>query len=119
MGAVSVPVAVADIPEQVRRFGLGPYLMTVAADASPRVTSIAVGWDGDRLVAGLGRRTAANVRGNTAVTLLWPAPACGAHALLVDGTAELHEAPDGGLSVAIRPLKAVLHVTRDGPQPTA
>ena len=115
MGAVSVPVALDEIPDQVRRFGLGPYLMTVAADATPRVTSIAVGWEGDRLVAELGRRTAANVRGNAAVTLLWPAPASGEHALLVDGTAELHEAPDGGLSVAIRPFKAVLHVTRGRP----
>ncbi len=115
MGAVSIPVAVADIPDQVRRFDLGPYLMTVAADATPRVTSVAIGWDGERLVAGLGRRTAANVRGNGAVTLLWPAPAGGEHALLVDGTAELHEAPDGAVRVAIRPLKAVLHVIRGGP----
>jgi hypothetical protein len=112
---VSVPVALDDLPEQVRRFGHGPYLVTVAADQTPRVTSIAVGWDGDALVGNLGRRTAANVRGNGAVTLLWPAPAPGGHALLVDASADVREEPDGGASVVIRPAKAVLHVTRDRP----
>jgi hypothetical protein len=114
---MSVPVALEEIPAQVRRFDHGPYLMTVAADSTPRVTSIAIAWEDDVLVAGLGRRTAANVSGNGAVTLLWPAPAPGDHALLVDGSAELRPGPGGGVSVLIRPTRAVLHVTRDGPPP--
>lgn len=112
---MSVPVALDDLPEQVRRFGHGPYLVTVASDQTPRVTSIDVRWDGDTLVARLGRRTAANVRGNGAVTLLWPAPASGEHALLVDASADVRETRDDGSSVLIRPAKAVLHVTRDRP----
>jgi hypothetical protein len=111
---VSVPVALDDLPEQVRRFGLGPYLVTVAADRTPRTTSVAVAWEGDALVAGLGRRTAANVQGNGSVTLLWPAPAPvpGDHALIVDASATVRETPGGGMTVVIRPTKAVLHVIR-------
>jgi hypothetical protein len=106
-------VALDDLSEQVRRFGLGPYLVTVAADRTPRATSIAVRWQGDALVAGLGRRTAANVRDNGSVTLLWPAPTPGDHALIVDGSADVRDDPESGAVVVIRPTKAVLHVTRD------
>ncbi len=112
---MSVPVALPDLPAQVERFGLGPYLVTIAADATPRTTSIAVSWDGDLLVGGLGRRTAANVRGNGAVALLWPAEMPGQHALIVDGSAAVKDTPDAGATVLIRPLKAVLHVTRSPP----
>ncbi len=107
-----MPVSLPDLPEQVRRFGHGPYLVTVAGDQTPRATSIAVRWDGDTLIAGLGRRTAANVRGNGSVTLLWPAPESGRHALIVDGSAALEETRPDGVTVVIRPTKAVLHVTR-------
>jgi hypothetical protein len=110
---VSVPVPLGDLPEQVLRFVLGPYLITIASDRTPRATSVSVGWEGDALVAGLGARTAANLRENGAVTLLWPAPAPGHHALLVDGRAEVEEMPNADLRVLIRPAKAVLHVTRD------
>jgi hypothetical protein len=111
---MSVPVPLVDLPDQVSRFELGPYLVTVAADSTPRTTSIAVSWRGDLLTAGLGRRTSANIHGGTPVTLLWPAPAPGSHALIVDGSADLEETPQDGATVLIRPTKAVLHVTRSG-----
>jgi len=72
---------------------------------------VSVSWQGEMLVAGLGVRTAANVRANRAVTLLWPALVAGQHALIIDGSAELRENPDASLSALIRPDKAVLHVT--------
>jgi len=109
---VSVAVPLSDLPEQVLRFGLVPYLVTVGSDRTSRVTSVAVSWQGEMLVAGLGTRTAANVRANRTVTLLWPALVPGQHALIVDGWAELREHPDESVSVLIRPEKAVLHVTR-------
>lgn len=112
MGPVSVPVSLSDLPEQVLRFVLGPYLVTVGSDHIPRVTSVSVGWQGEVLVAGLGTQTAANVSGNRAVTLLWPASVPGQHALIVDGWAEARETPNAGDTVLIRPEKAVLHVTR-------
>jgi hypothetical protein len=73
---------------------------------------VSVSWQGEMLLAGLGTRTAANVRANRAVTLLWPALIPGQHALIVDGWAEVREQPDECLGVLIRPEKAVLHVTR-------
>lgn len=110
---MSVPVSLGELPEQVLRFVLGPYLITVGSDRTPRATSVLVRWRGDVLVAGLGARTAANVRENGAVTLLWPAPAPGQHALIVDGSAAVRESADAGVSALIRPERAVLHVTRD------
>jgi hypothetical protein len=111
---MSVAVSLSDLPEQVLRFGLGPYLVTVGSDRTSRVTSVSVSWEGELLLAGLGMRTAANVRANRAVTLLWPALVAGQYALIVDGSAELRERPDEGFSVLIRPEKAVLHVTSSG-----
>jgi hypothetical protein len=109
---VSVAVPIPELPEQIARFPHGPYMMTVAPDQSPRVTSIAVAWRDEVLVGGLGRRTGANVRANGAVALLWPAQASGDYALIVDGSASVEDAPDGSSIVVIRPHKAVLHVTR-------
>jgi len=107
-----VPVSVGDLPAHVLAFGLGPYLVTVDSDRAPRTTSVSVSWHGDTLVAGLGTRTAANVRENRAVTLLWPAPASGGYALIVDGWAEVPETADAPVDVVIHPERAVLHVTR-------
>ncbi len=66
-----------------------------------------VEWQGRVLMTGAGQRTAANIRENDVVVLLWPAPVPGEHALIVDGWAEVH-----GGSVLIAPTKAVLHATR-------
>jgi hypothetical protein len=87
-------------------------MITVGPDRMPKATSVSVGWQGEMLVAGVGRGTGANLRANPAVTLLWPAPLPGEYALIVDGWAELREGPDAALSVVIRPERAVLHVTR-------
>ena len=100
MGRMSVPVTLAELPEQIERFGNTPYLVTVGADASPRATSVRVEWQGRVLMTGAGTRTAANVRENDVIVLLW-------HALIVDGWAEVH-----GGAILIQPAKAVLHVTR-------
>lgn len=72
-----------------------------------RATSVRVQWQGRVLMTGAGTRTAANIRENDTIVLLWPACALGEHALIVDGWAEVH-----GGSVLIAPAKAVLHVTR-------
>ena len=109
---MSVPVPLGDLPGQILRFALGPYLVTVGSDRIPRTTSVSVRWEGDMLIAGLGARTAANVRATPAVVLLWAAPVPGRHALIVDGWAEAQETADAGVIALIRPQKAVLHVTR-------
>jgi hypothetical protein len=104
---MSVPVALAELPGQIARFATNPYLVTVGADAAPRATSVRVKWQGRVLTTGAGTRTAANIRVNDTIVLLWPAPAPGEHALIVDGWAEVR-----GGAVLIQPAKAVLHVTR-------
>ena len=104
---MSVPVTLAELPGQIERFGNTPYLVTAGADAAPRATSVRVEWQGRGvLMTGAGTRTAANVRENDVIVLLWPAPVPGDHALIVDGWAEVH-----GGAILIQPAKAVLHVT--------
>lgn len=109
---MSVPVAIRDLPEQLPRFAVGPFLVTVGSDQTSRVTSVSVSWQGELLQARLGRRAAANIRANRAVTLLWPALPAEQYALIVDGSAEVREQPDQSITVLIRPEKAVLHVIR-------
>ena len=107
MPPVSVPVALAELPAQIERFGNTPYLVTVGAGGAPRATSVRIRWQGRVLMTSAGNRTAANLRENDVVVLLWPAQVPGEHALIVDGWAEVQ-----GADVYIQPAKAVLHVTR-------
>ena len=108
---MSVPVSLEELPEQIAGFGPHAYLVTVGDDGHPKVTSVSVIWQETLLKAGAGRRTAQNVRGNDQVSLLWPAPVPGEHALLVDGQGAVEDDPDSGLVIFIQPAKAVLHVT--------
>ncbi|HEX2054561.1 MAG TPA: hypothetical protein VHJ78_12655 [Actinomycetota bacterium] len=108
---MSIPVSLDELPDQITQFGEHPYLVTVAADSTPHATSIAVEWRGNVLVGGCGRRTAANISRNDKVALLWPAPPAGSYALIVDGLAGVQGRPEVGLTVAIQPFRAVLHVT--------
>ena len=113
---MSIPVSLLELPQQVARFGAHPYLVTVAADATPHAASVAVVWQDNLLKAGCGRQTAANIRQNDNVALLWPAPASGKHALIVDGWADVQGRPEVGLVVLIQPSRAVLHVVSRPPE---
>ena len=108
---MSVPVPLDELAETVERFGLHPYLVTVAEDGRPRTTSVTVKWHRSLLMIGAGRRTAENVSANEQVALLWPAPVPGEHALIVDGWAAVHDSPETNLVVFVQPGKAVLHVS--------
>jgi hypothetical protein len=104
---VSIEVALDDLPAAVAERGPSAYLVT-AGEERPRVVSVAVTWDGARLVVGAGRRTAANVAERPAVTLLWPTDAAHPeHSLLVDGRAAVE-----GDTIAVVPESAVLHRAR-------
>jgi len=109
---VSVNVPLDELPQAIERFGLNPYLVTVAPDGRPRATSVTVKWHRDLLMAGAGKRTAENVSGNEQVALLWPAPEPGEHALIVDGWAAVYDSPETNLVVFVQPGKAVLHVSK-------
>jgi hypothetical protein len=113
---MSIPVSLGDLPGQVARFGANPYLVTVAADATPHAASVSVDWQENLLRAGCGRQTAANIRQNDNVALLWPAPVPGQHALIVDGWADVQGRAEVGLVVLIQPSRAVLHTTSPPPE---
>ncbi len=107
---MSIPVALADLAATMVRFGTAPYLITVGADGAPHAASVSVSWSDGKLVAGAGRHTAANVRVNNAVALLWPPPEPGDYTLIVDGPGEMQEMGPH-LAVVVEPRTAILHVT--------
>ena len=109
---MSVNVPLDELPQALERFGLNPYIVTVGADGRPRATSVTVEWRQQLLMLGAGRRTTENVLANEQVALLWPAPAPGEHALIVDGWAAVFDSPETNEVVFVQPGKAVLHVSK-------
>jgi hypothetical protein len=108
---MSVGVELDRLHEEVARFGARPYLLTVSDDGRPHATSVTVAFEGDALVAGVGRRSAANVLDRPAISMLWSPIDDGGFSLIVDGTGSVD-----GEQVTLRPEKAILHRQRaDGP----
>lgn len=112
---MSVPIELAQLHEEIGRYGPHAHLVSVNASGEPHVVSVLVHPDGDRLVTGAGRTTAVNISTNPAVTLLWAAPPGEDYSLIVDGTAG---APDD--RVVVRPTAAVRHrvATAEGEGPS-
>ncbi len=79
-------------------------MLTVSDDGSPHAVHVAVGWDGERLVADVGAQTASNAAARATVSILCPVRYEGDYTLIVDGTAAVE-----GRHVAIAPTRAVLH----------
>ena len=122
---MSIPVPLPELAGTMSRFGSVPYLLTVGPDATPHAASVTVEWAPPEtplkapdhvgsLLVGAGRRTAANIRANEALALLWPPPSPGDYSLIVDGTGSVRE-EGPHLVVVIKPTSAVLHVTARRP----
>lgn len=94
--------------ERIAERGPQAHLVTVGAGGAPHVVSVLVETDGDRLLAGAGRTTSANVAARPTVTLVWAAPPGAAYSLIVDGDAALVDG-EPAPTLAIRPSAAVLH----------
>lgn len=110
---MSVVVELSALAEHLEGFGSVAYLVTVDGGGRPHVVSVSPELDGDRLLAGAGRRTAANLHERPCCTLLWPGPPGTGYSLLVDGEAEV--LGDGNARrLAVRPTGAVLHRTPEG-----
>jgi len=107
---VSVRVELDEVREQVAACRSCAYLMTVTDDGRPHAVSVDMVWQGDELVGGAGRRTAANAERSPQVSILWPQSGRDGYALIVDGTAEVRPGDDEA-AVAVKPTSAVLHVT--------
>ena len=105
---MSVPVPLPRLRAAVEQRGTSAYLLTVSDDASPHAVHVPLHWDGDVLVADVGRRSAANATARPTVSLLFPVRADGDYSLIVDGTAAV-VSRDGGQHVRVTPTRAVLH----------
>jgi len=128
---MSIPVPLTELAGTMARFGSVPYLLTVGPDATPHAASVTVEWstpeapghpeaplkapdDVGFLIVATGRSTAANIRTNEALALLWPPSSPGDYSLIVDGTGSIRE-EGPHLVVVIKPTSAVLHVTARKP----
>ncbi|HEX9314773.1 MAG TPA: hypothetical protein VN986_05925 [Actinomycetota bacterium] len=132
---MSIPVPLTELAGTMARFGSVPYLLTVGPDAAPHAASVTVEWsppeaplkapghpeaplkapdDVGFLIVATGRSTAANIRTNEALALLWPPSSPGDYSLIVDGTGSIRE-EGPHLVVVIKPTSAVLHVTARKP----
>lgn len=111
---MSIPVALDDLRAAIAERGGAAYLLTVSDDGAPHAVHVAVAWDGDRLVADVGRRTAANAAARPRVSLLWPVGDGGDYSLIVDGTAGVD-----GRRVHVTPTHAILHRAATGAAPAS
>ena len=110
---MSIPVPLDSLRDAVRERGMRAYVLTVSEDGRPHVVHAPVGWDGDRLAAEVGRRSAANATARPAVSLLFPVRDDGDYSLIVDGSAVVD-----GQRLLVTPTKGVLHRPAPGAEPT-
>ena len=97
----------AGLPDRIREYGRGAFLMTVGDSGTPHVVSVAVDWDGATLTTQPGRTSRSNIATRPTVTLLWPGDESAAYGLLVDGTASAMDGAEGPLTIT--PTSAILH----------
>lgn len=115
---MSIPVPLEQLRSALAERSGAAYLLTVSDEARPHAVHGPVAWEGDRLVADVGKRTAANALARPGVSLLYPVRTDGDYSLIVDGTAAV-EAREGGHRVLITPTKAVLHRPAAAPDPSS
>jgi hypothetical protein len=113
---MSIAVDIEALAERVVEFGPHPYLLTTSDDGRPHAVAVTVTWDGPRLRAGVGRRSADNAGLQPLVSLLWAPVESGGYSLIVDGTAIIDASGSGdatgsgsGSEILVTPTRAVLH----------
>jgi len=115
---MSIPVPLDRLRAAVEERGARAYLLTVSDDASPHAVHVSIGWEGDVLVADVGRRSAANAAARPSVSLLFPLRTDGEYSLIVDGTGTVAR-NDGIQRIRVTPTRAVLHRPAAAPDPTS
>ncbi len=115
---MSIPVPLDGLRAAVAERGTSAYLLTTADDGRPHAVHLPFAWDGDRLVAEVGKRTAGNAAARPGVSVLYAVRTADDTSLIVDGTAVVEE---GGAKprVLVTPTKAVLHRAAAAPDPAA
>lgn len=111
---MSVPVPVDRLRAAIDERGAAGYLLTVSDEGAPHAVHVPIAWEGDAIVADVGKRTAANAAARPAVALLFPARAADGYTLIVDGAATV-----AGGRVRVAPAQAVLHRAAARPDPSA
>jgi len=115
---MSIPVPLDELRAALAERGGSAYLLTVSNDGRPHAVHVPLQWDGDVLVAEVGKRTAANAAARSAVSLLCPVRQAGDYSLIVDGTATVVTDADAP-RVRITPATAVLHRPAAAPNPAS
>ncbi len=115
---MSIPVPLERLRAAVEERGPGAYLLTVSDDGRPHAVHVPVGWEGERLVAEVGKRSATNAAARPAVALLWAVRSPDDYSLIVDGMAAA-PSRDDQRRLAITPTKAVLHRPAAAPRPAS
>ncbi len=100
-------VELSGLPDRVREYGRGAFLITVADSGDAHVVSVAVDWDGATLTTVAGRTSRSNVAARPSVTVLWPGGPDDDYGLIVDGTASAMDGAEGPLTIT--PTSAILH----------
>ncbi|MBM4245544.1 MAG: pyridoxamine 5'-phosphate oxidase family protein [Deltaproteobacteria bacterium] len=118
---MSVPVALGELRAALAERPSSAYLLSVSDDGRPHAVHVGLAWDGDRLAAEVGRRTAANAATRPAVSLVFPLRTPDDYSLIVDGTASPADGSGGADSrrILIAPTKAVLHRAAAAPDPSS
>ena len=111
---MSISVALERLSAEVARLGPSPYLLTVADDGRPHAVAISASWEGDGLVARVGKRSASNIAARPLVSLLWPPAEVGGYSLIVDAAAALRGSGEE-VQARLTPTRGVLHRPASGP----
>ncbi len=98
--------------DEVARYGVHPFILTVSDAGRPHAVAATVAWDGEELVGGCGRSTAANATARAEISFLWPPVEEEGYSLIVDGVATVDDQ-----QIRLRPSKAVLHRSAPSPDP--
>ena len=112
MDAVSVSVSLERLRDEVTQYGAHPFILTVSDGGRPHAVAATVAWEGDDLVGGCGRSTAANATARPEISFLWPPFEADGYSLIVDGVAEVDDQ-----QIRLRPTRAVLHRSAPSPDP--
>ena len=115
---MSIPVPLLRLRAAIEERDGAAYLLTVSDDGSPHAVHAPVCWEGEVLVAEIGKRSAANAAARPAVSVLFPVRGVGDYSLIVDGTATVTSS-DGARRMTVAPARAVLHRPAVVSDPTA
>ena len=116
---MSVPVSLDALRSALAERASSAYVLTVSDEGRPHAVHAAVHWEGDALIANVGRRSATNATARPdAISLLFPSRSDDDYSLIVDGTAAVTPGEEQW-RLAVTPAKAVLHRPAPAPDPDA